>query len=272
MQSAILLYKQSSVHYRYGGKGQQLLLCLHGYGETANSFDFLETHLAEQYTIIAIDLPFHGATQWKEGLDFSVQDLTSIVGAVLTGRGRPSNAGFTLMGFSMGGRAALSLLQAIPQQVQRLVLLAPDGFKVNRWYWLATQTRIGNALFRFTMHSPGLVLFILNTGNRLKLINQSVYKFTRQYIHDAAIRKELYYRWTCMRHITPNLAVIRDCVQQYKIPVRLLYGKFDRIILPQPAERFRNGIEEWCTIMILQAGHQVLQEKHIDAIAVSLRD
>ncbi|QEC41260.1 alpha/beta fold hydrolase [Pseudobacter ginsenosidimutans] len=271
MQSAILLYKQSSVHYRYGGKGSQLLLCLHGYGETANSFDFLETHLGSAYSIIAIDLPFHGLTQWKEGLDFKVQDLTVIVRAILTARGWSSDAAFTLMGFSMGGRAALSLLQALPQQVQRLVLLAPDGLKVNRWYWLATQTLIGNGLFRFTMHYPGWFFFILNTGNKLKLINQSIYKFTRYYIHDAAIRKELYNRWICMRHITPDLKIIRDAVRQYKIPVRLLYGKYDRIILTQPAERFRKGIEEWCTISILPAGHQVLQEKHIDAIAESLR-
>lgn len=262
MQSAILLYKRSTVHYRYGGKGIRLLCCFHGYGENANSFDFLETELGEEYTIVAIDLPFHGLTKWEEGLDFPVTDLTKIVQAVLIARGKDPKAGFTLMGFSMGGRAALSLLQSIPQQVERMVLLAPDGLKVNRWYWLATQTMIGNGLFRFTMHYPGWFFFMLNIGNKLKLINQSIYKFTRHYIHDPAIRKELYYRWTCMRHITPNLQFIREHIREYKIPVRLLYGQYDRIILPQPAERFRAGVEEWCTIIMLPAGHQVLQEKY----------
>lgn len=270
MQSAILLYKHSSVHYRYGGSGSKMLFCLHGYGESANSFDFLETHLGKEFTIIAIDLPYHGATQWKEGLDFSVQDLTHIVRTILTARGSTADAGFTLMGFSMGGRAALSLLQAIPQQVQRLVLLAPDGLKVNKWYWLATQTSIGNSLFKFTMYYPGWFFFILNTGNKLKLINQSVYKFTRHYIHDGAIRKELYNRWTCMRHITPDLQKCKDNIHQYKIPVKIMYGRFDRIILPQPGERFRKGIEKWCTIVMMHAGHQVLQEKHIDEIRDSL--
>lgn len=271
MQSALLLYKNSSVHYRYGGKGQKLLCCFHGYGENAHSFDFLEAHLGAEFTILAIDLPFHGITKWEEGLDFTVADLTNIVKAILTARGRQSHAPFTLMGYSMGGRVALSLLQSIPGQVERLVLLAPDGLKVNRWYWLATQTLIGNGLFRFTMHYPGWFFFILNTGNKLKLINQSIYKFTRHYIHDTAIRKELYYRWTCMRHISPNLQQIRDFVRQYKIPVRLLYGQYDRIILPRPAERFREGIEEWCTIMILPAGHQVLQEKYISHIQEAIR-
>lgn len=270
MQSAILPYKYSSVHYRYGGKGQKLLCCFHGYGENADSFDFLEPALEEDYTIVAIDLPFHGLTKWEEGLEFTVSDLTKIVQAVLSSRGKDPHAIFTLMGYSMGGRAALSLLQSIPQQVERMILLAPDGLKMNRWYWLATQTMIGNGLFRFTMHYPGWFFFILNSGNKLKLINQSIYKFTRYYIHDTAIRKELYYRWTCMRHITPDLRQIRECIREYKIPVRLLYGQYDRIILPQPAERFRVGIEEWCTISILPAGHQVLQEKYISHIRNAL--
>lgn len=266
MQPGTLLYKHSSVHYRYGGKGPRILCCFHGYGEAASSYDFLEKYRALDYTIISIDLPYHGLTQWKEGLDFSSSELAEIVQAILTARGMASSASFTLMGFSMGGRAALSLIQTIPQQIERLVLLAPDGLKVNRWYWLATQTRIGNHLFRFTMYHPGWFFFLLDTGNKLKLINQSVYKFTRHYIHDQAIREELYNRWTCMRHIKPDLAQVKEYVQQYRIHVRLLYGRYDRIILPQPAARFRKGIEEWCTITMLPAGHQVLQEKHIAPI------
>lgn len=270
MQSAILLYKHSSVHYRYGGNGSRVLCCLHGYGEAAVSFDFLETYKAQDYTIISIDLPYHGLTQWKEGLNFSSGELAEIVQAILTARGISSSAAFTLIGFSMGGRAALSLVQTIPQQVERLVLLAPDGLKVNGWYWLATQTWIGNRLFRFTMYHPGWFFLLLNTGNKMKLINQSVYKFTRHYIHDQGIRQELYHRWTCMRHISPNLQQIKQHIQQYRIPVRLLYGQYDRIILPQPAERFRKGIEEWCTITMLPAGHQVLQERYIDHISNAL--
>lgn len=271
MQSAILQYKQSSVHYRYGGKGSKLLCCLHGYGETAATFDFLNSHLGEEYSIIAIDLPYHGATQWKEGLQFSVQDLNNIVRAVFADRGHAPDARFTLMGFSMGGRAALCLIESIPQQIERVLLLAPDGLKVNAWYWLATQTFIGNRLFRFTMYYPGWFFSLLNIGYKLGMINLSVYKFTRHYIHDAAIRHELYNRWTCMRRISPDLRHIKQNVQQFQIPVRLLYGQYDRIILPQPGERFRKGIEQWCTITMLPAGHQVLQEKYMPDISYSLR-
>jgi pimeloyl-ACP methyl ester carboxylesterase len=49
-------------------------------------------------------------------------------------------AQYLLMGFSLDGRIALSVLELMPAGVSRLVLLAPDGLKINFWYWLSTQT------------------------------------------------------------------------------------------------------------------------------------
>jgi hypothetical protein len=43
----------------------------------------------------------------------------------------------------------------MPEQIEKLVLLAPDGLKVNFWYWLATQTWLGKNSFCFTMKHPG---------------------------------------------------------------------------------------------------------------------
>jgi pimeloyl-ACP methyl ester carboxylesterase len=270
MQRAFLPYRSSQVHYCWFGAGQKILLCFHGYGESEESFHFLENYIPTEYTLIAIDLPFHGKTQWQEGLTFLVADLLAIVDALLTKHGRPHSR-FTVLGYSMGGRIALQLLQAIPDQTDRLVLLAPDGLKVNFWYWLATQTYIGNRLFSFTMKHPGWFFALLQAGNKLQLINQSVLKFTRYYIHDISVRRLLYERWTCMRFITPNLALIKKLIRAHQTPVRLLYGRYDRIIRHERGEKFGTGIESFCTLHIIQTGHQVLQEKHANQIIQSIQ-
>jgi pimeloyl-ACP methyl ester carboxylesterase len=196
---------------------------------------------------------------------FTRADLLTITDAI---RLKHGNAGsrFTLLGYSMGGRLALQLLQAVPEQIDKVILLAPDGLKVNFWYWLATQTFIGNRLFSFTMKHPGWFFFFLQAGNRLKLINQSVVKFTSYYIHDIMARRQLYERWTCMRQIKPDLALIKKIIAEHKTPVRLLYGKYDRIIRYERGEKFCHGIESFCTLQIIHTGHQVLQEKHANQI------
>src|SRR4051812_22772794 len=181
MQTAFLSYRNSQLHYCWFGAGQKIILCLHGYGESEQTFHFLEKHIFSGYTVIAIDFPFHGKTQWNEGLTFSPADLRAITEMLLAKHGQEGSK-LTLLGYSMGGRVALQLLQVIPDKIEKTILLAPDGLKINFWYWLSTQTYIGNRLFGFTMKHPAWFFWLLQTGNRLKLINQSVLKFTRYYI------------------------------------------------------------------------------------------
>lgn len=262
MHAARITFRSSSIHYLYAGTGPEVVICFHGYGESAHSFECLQKQLSpEVYTIIAIDLPFHGDTYWKEGSPFQVTDLAAILQDI--GQTRfPGRSPFILIGYSMGGRVALSLCQQIPGQIKKVILLAPDGLKLNFWYWLATQSRAGNRLFHFTMEHPRWFTWILQLGNRLGLINQSIFKFTRQYIHDRAVRRQLYNRWMGMRRFRPSLPLIKAHIRAHRLAVHLVYGQYDRIIRHETGEKFRKGMEEACFLHILPTGHQVLQEKN----------
>lgn len=267
MQEFRLEYGSSTISYRRSGHGPGQLICFHGYGETAGAFDFLEEYAGDLYTIYAIDLPAHGNTRWEPGKDLLASDLRDIVAAI-TG---PGKSPLTLMGFSLGGRMALALYQLIPERVEKLVLLAPDGLKVNRWYWLATQTRAGNRFFRFTMEHPGWFFGMLKLFNRMGLLNASIFKFINYYISNREVRMLLYTRWTSLRRIKPDLKQIRELVKEKRTDVRILYGRHDRIILSAVGERFRKGIEEYCRIRVIESGHQVLHEKHAKDINAALR-
>jgi pimeloyl-ACP methyl ester carboxylesterase len=270
MQTTFISYKSSQIHYSYCGNGQNVLLCLHGYGESERNFRFLESYLPAGYRLFAIDMPFHGETQWKEGLNCTPDDLLAIINNLCLEH-HILHARLTLAGFSMGGRAALSLLQNIPAQIDKVLLLAPDGLTVNIWYKLATRTIVGNRLFRFTMQHPRWFMWLLKAGNKLGVINQSIYKFCQYYIHDRQVREELYNRWTCMRHFKPQLSTIKRIIVQDSIPIRLLYGKHDRIIRHERGEKFRHGIESLCTLQVIPTGHQVLQEKNAAVIIELLK-
>lgn len=266
MQSLFLTYQSSLIHYYKAGKGSRLLLCFHGYGESCQSFSFLEHDLAGDFTIIAIDLPFHGKTVWREGLNFTPQSMLEIIERIAGNDPR-----IHLLAFSMGGRIALSLLQLAPARIEKMVLLAPDGLKVHGWYKLATQNKLGNRFFRYTMRNPGWLLSLLSMAYKVKLTSQSVYKFTNAHIQDERVRDELYKRWTSMREFRPDLRRIKSLVREHRIPARLLYGQHDRIMRFESGERFRKGIEPFCQLNILPAGHQLLNEKNREIIILSLK-
>jgi len=273
LQQQFLAYKSSQIAWYRFGNGDRIVLCFHGYGESGMAFSFLEQLAGKEYSFLAIDLPYHGNTQWLEKKAFEPADLLQVCSQLLSSGGfRPHNSEptFSLLGFSLGGRMALQLYQVIPSQVERVVLLAPDGLKVNFWYWLSTQTIAGNRLFAFTMKKPSWFFGLLRLFNRLGWVNTSIFKFVNYYIGNGEVRRLLYARWHCLRHIKPRLKKIRNAVTENKTPVRLLYGRHDRIILPGPGYRFSKGIESSCHISIIESGHQVLHEKHGKAIADSL--
>ena len=271
MYSFLLSYKSSQIGYHKFGTGPKTAFCFHGYGEQSSSFFFLEEYAGKEYTFFAVDLPFHGTTRWNEGLAFTVIDLTNIIHLVLEEYGFQKYAhNITLISFSLGGRIALSFFQSNPDKVEKIVLLAPDGLKMNFWYWLATQNLVGNRLFAFTMKHPGWFFGFLNILNKLKLVNASIYKFINYYIYDPQVRNDLYKRWTSLRKLKPNIPKIKTLIKQKKIPVRLLYGKHDRIILPERGKKFCKDIEEFCAISVIASGHQVLHEKHIHEILSAL--
>jgi pimeloyl-ACP methyl ester carboxylesterase len=274
MPEFTLQYKSSRIGYCRYGEGPETLLCFHGYGETASGFEFLAKYAGSQYTIYAIDLPFHGRTEWNEGLRFDITDLVEIVSSVLQ-TGQQSQGSkeikFSVLGFSLGGRVALSLYGAKPGWVTKIILLAPDGLKLNFWYWLSTQTRMGNRFFAFTMKKPHWFFGLLKLLNRMKLINASIFKFVNYYIGNEEVRRLLYERWTGLRKLKPDLHFIKSLIRERDTPVSLVYGKHDRIILSSVGEKFRKDIPEQCTITIIPSGHQVLHEKHAKEIMQSIR-
>jgi pimeloyl-ACP methyl ester carboxylesterase len=270
LQELRLSYKNSSVGYYRIGNGPKPVFCFHGYGESGRSFQFLDELSGNEFTYYAIDLPFHGTTEWKEGLNFSKKDLVYLINEIRLANKIVPDQKFLTMGFSLGGRIALCLYQTIPEQIGKVILLAPDGLKQNFWYWVATQTGVGNRFFRFTMKNPGWFFEFLKLINKLGLVNSSIFKFVNAYINDKGIRKLLYQRWTTFRKLTPQVSMIKSFIKKFKTPFRLIYGIHDRIILPASGRKFQSGIEGYCSLLVIHSGHQVLHEKHAAEILPAL--
>ncbi len=273
MEHFLLAYKNSQISYYRFGVGPKSAICFHGYGEEASVYGFLEKYASNEFTFYSIDLPFHGKTEWNEGLNFSNEDLQQILKEIFNKDNRhltPDTRQLSLLGFSLGGRIALSLYQSQPTTIDKLVLLAPDGLKVNFWYWLATQTWLGNKFFAFTMKKPEWFFGFLKLMNKMGLVNASIFKFVSYYIGDKEVRQLLYARWTTLRKIRPGLNRIKSFIRNNKTTVKLVYGMHDRIILSSVGEKFKKGIEEHCSISVIHSGHQVLHEKHAAEIVPAL--
>lgn len=242
------------------GSGQQPLIAFHGFKEDGSHFLPLEESLGTGYTILAPDLPFHGNTEWKDPY-FNMNDLSQLITEILRHTGSER---FSLLGYSMGGRVALCAASLTIQRMDALVLLAPDGLKVNPWYYFVTQTRSGHAIFRYTTFHPGLLHLIIETGHYIHLTNESIYKFTRLHTDDLEQRVFVYKIWTCLRYLFPNIPAIKERIIRYKLPSAFFFGRFDRIITVSQSEQFKDLPS--VKIKVLEHGHQLLNKEVADEI------
>lgn len=65
------------------GSGRNIIICLHGFGESRKTFGGLENALGKNYALLSVDLPFHGETEWRGSLLVHPEELIAILEQVL---------------------------------------------------------------------------------------------------------------------------------------------------------------------------------------------
>lgn len=108
-----------SYSYSSTGEGPALLL-LHGFTGCKENWLFLINRLAEQYRVIALDLPGHGKTESPTDLArYTMESVCKDIDQLLNRLSIPS---IHLLGYSMGGRVALAYAVLYPDKVKTLLL------------------------------------------------------------------------------------------------------------------------------------------------------
>jgi pimeloyl-ACP methyl ester carboxylesterase len=158
-------YRESTIHYSRWGNGGNVVLAIPGFGEGSESFSCIGKLMASDQTLLAVDLPLHGSTDWKENDPMEPSALLVAIRELLFECGF-SNTKFSLVGYSMGARIALSIYEEAPERIEQLILLAPDGLNMHFIYWLSTQTYLGSSIFRWTMHHPEFFLKTASLARR----------------------------------------------------------------------------------------------------------
>jgi pimeloyl-ACP methyl ester carboxylesterase len=110
------------VIYAEAGAGPVLLL-VHGMGGGYENWREVIAPLARRYTVIAPDLPGHGASAPSNG-DYSVGALAVGLRDLLLALGHERA---TLVGHSLGGGIAMQLAYQFPELAERLVLVSSGG-------------------------------------------------------------------------------------------------------------------------------------------------
>ncbi|GAB4019523.1 alpha/beta fold hydrolase [Spirosoma koreense] len=249
-------YEGNSIAYRKFGQGSAVLLAFHGFGQTGQAYSCLEKYLGERFTVFAIDLFFHGNSQYAGVRPLAKMDWERLIRTFLETQHVDR---FALVGFSLGGRFALATAEGFADRLDQLWLIAPDGITRNVWYELATGSALGRQLFRYVLrHLP--ILYALGYFlARLGLLNRTILRFIDVSLSTPDQRQRVYQSWTQFRCIRPDLNHISRVLNNSGLTVHLFTGAFDRIVPGAYVLPLVNRLKRY-KLTILQTGHNRLIE------------
>lgn len=97
--------------------GRPVLVLLHGFAQTRRCWGPLAEGLAADRTVVAVDLPGHGGS--TRAADADLDRTVDLLGSTLAGLDGPLD----VLGYSMGGRVALTWMVTDPGRIRRLVTI-----------------------------------------------------------------------------------------------------------------------------------------------------
>lgn len=214
----INIFRKSELKNKY-------IIFLHGFTGSSKDWQYTVHYLSKEFNCVGIDLPGHGKSPYPddpEFYDYKNQNklLKEAIDSVTQNK-------IILVGYSMGGRAALHFAKAFPERIEKLILESTSpGIKVKKDKELRISQDQKLASFIQGVSIRDFVTFWLNTplfATQQKLDREILSKIKtekRTNRRKGLVNSILGFGTGIMPHLWNDL-------KKFNFPVLLLTGKLD---------------------------------------------
>jgi pimeloyl-ACP methyl ester carboxylesterase len=215
---------------------------------------------------MAIDLPFHGETQWLQDDLFTREDLKLLIEEIL----RVENMSrFSLMGYSLGGKLVMAAIQDFAPKIDEVILVAPDGIINKTWYNIAVYPKWGQKLFYRFVENPRFVFTTARMLRKLHVVHERLFKFLEVQMDTQEKRRKIYDVWLAVRSFETHLHHTKSLINEYHIRSFIFIGKYDRVITKKIGKKFSHRLSN-CKYIILDKGHNLITESFNEPLKQAL--
>ena len=237
-----------------GPKDAPVLLLLHGFGSSLQTWDDWSAQLESDYRVIRLDLPGFGLTGGSPISDYSEENDVAFL-THFTDKLEIHH--LSVIGHSMGGKMAWSFAASNPERTKALVLMAPDGFPEAK--------DIGTKPYEMPA-IMGLMNYFLPKYFVKKSLESAFADVT--VLDDALLNR--YYDFLRAPGVRrailerSNQTIYTDPVSRLKsisAPTLLIWGEEDQMIPSSNAKNYSNFLSNSTTVIIPNLGHLLQEEQ-----------
>jgi pimeloyl-ACP methyl ester carboxylesterase len=243
------------------------VVLLHGFGASLQTWDDWAKGLSATHRVVRIDLPGSGLSPPDPAHDYRDERSLQLLKALLDDLGLPRAS---LVGHSMGGRIAWTFAAQFPERIDKLVLVAPDGFASFGFeYGKVMDVPASLSLMRHVLPKPLLRMNLQSAYARPESLTDAVTTRYHDLILAPGARQALLDRLaqTVLQDPEPLL-------RQIKAPTLLVWGEADAMIPIGNARDYLQAIPGSRLVSWPQVGHLTQEEaaeRSLKAVADFLR-
>lgn len=227
------------------GSGPDLVL-LHGWGLNSRIWDNVALALVATHRVHRIDLPGHGASEWRPELA-TLDDWVRTVAPYV-----PRNA--IVVGWSLGGLVALRLAALAADRIARLVFVSttPRFVTAEGWTPAMTPTVLANFGTRLRDDFRGTVQDFLALQVRGEEHELAALRELRQRLHAGGMPQPAALEAGLEILRTTDLRAALRAIEQ---PTLIVAGEHDRVTPPGAARFLAEQVPLATLAVIRRAGH-----------------
>jgi pimeloyl-ACP methyl ester carboxylesterase len=256
------------LHVRQSGPPDApAVVLLHGFGSSLHTWDAWAQGLARTHRVVRVDLPGSGLSPPDPAQDYRDERSLDMLLALMDSLGLQRSS---WVGHSMGGRIAWTLAARFPERVDKLVLVAPDGFASFGFeYGKPMEVPATLGLMRHVLPKPLLRMNLKSAYARPEALSDAVTTRYHNLILAPGARQAMLdrLRQTVLQEPLPLL-------RQIKAPSLLVWGEADAMIPVSNAQDYLQAIEGSRLVSWPQVGHlpqEEAAESSLQAVADFLR-
>ena len=238
------------------GNGAKNIIAFHGFGQDGKSFLPIVSKNPE-YTIYAIELPFHGETIiHNPSISIARLEVIELIQKLIN---LLSIERFSLIGFSIGAKLLFPVIEKFYSRIENVWLLAPDGIKPNFWYRMATGTHLMRQLFRFFLNNYQIIKRLGYGLQFMHFVDKGTLSFILKSTNSQEKREQVYFIWTFLRKLKLNLVKVSKILNESTISIFFVLGESDKIISKSNIKPLAQKTHSSKTVS-LSCGHQNIIE------------
>lgn len=256
-------YKEFTLSYERSGHGPQHIVAFHGFGSSPKDLAPVQNLITPERTFWNFDLFEHGKSKYpKERIHRNTlrpSEMGEMISAFLNDR---SIEKVGLVGFSLGGKVCLTLLEQIPNRIDDCILFAPDGITTHMVYHFSSRTWLGRALYRVLIDRPLLFFASVRIATSLGFVHKRTRDIVLFNMSTKAKRQMLHDVWMIYRDLRPDLNKVNLNCKVNKIGISSFFGRYDHVIPSELGKKLRSSIPS-AKVRILECGHLELVSRAV---------